>query len=109
MTDEQRDHFDQQGYLIVPDALDDEMLGRLLEAGDRVDEEERQSRWCQDRNPETRLQFGRRGRSAAPGCNFIDLDVDPIIIDIDIGKRVVSSKIDPGAKILTCTIDSGYE
>ena len=42
MTDEQRDHFDQQGYLIVPDALDDEILGRLLEAGDRVDREERQ-------------------------------------------------------------------
>ena len=37
MTDAQRDHFEQQGYLIVEDALDDDMLGRLLEAGDRVD------------------------------------------------------------------------
>ena len=35
MTDAQRDHFEQQGYLIVEDALDDDMLGRLLEAGDR--------------------------------------------------------------------------
>ena len=42
MTDEQREQFDQEGYLIVPDALDDEMLGRVLEAGDRVDREERQ-------------------------------------------------------------------
>ena len=37
MTEAQRDHFEQQGYLIVEDALDDNMLGRLLEAGDRVD------------------------------------------------------------------------
>ncbi|MBT3341978.1 MAG: phytanoyl-CoA dioxygenase [Gemmatimonadetes bacterium] len=44
MTEEQRDHFDQQGYLIVPDALDDEMLGRILEASDRVDREERQAK-----------------------------------------------------------------
>ena len=35
MTDAQRDHFEQQGYLVVEDALDDDMLGRLLEAGDR--------------------------------------------------------------------------
>ena len=44
MTDAQRDHFEQQGYLIVEDALDDDMLGRLLEAGDRVDAEERAAR-----------------------------------------------------------------
>ena len=44
MTDAQRDHFEQQGYLIVEDALDGDMLGRLLEAGDRVDAEERAAR-----------------------------------------------------------------
>jgi ectoine hydroxylase len=44
MTDEQRDHFDQQGYLIVEDALDHDMLERLLEAGDRVDTCERHER-----------------------------------------------------------------
>ena len=41
MTDEQRDHFEQQGYLVVEEALDDDMRGRLLEAGDRVDARER--------------------------------------------------------------------
>ena len=44
MTDAQRDHFEQQGYLIVEDALDNDMLGRLLEAGDRVDAQERTAR-----------------------------------------------------------------
>ena len=44
MTDAQRNHFEQQGYLVVEDALDDDMLGRLLEAGDRVDAEERAAR-----------------------------------------------------------------
>lgn len=44
MTETQRDHFDQQGYLIVEDALDDDLLGRLLEAGDRVDAQERAAR-----------------------------------------------------------------
>ena len=44
MTAAQRDHFEQQGYLIVEDALDDDMLGRLLEAGDRVDAQERAAR-----------------------------------------------------------------
>ena len=44
MTDEQRDHFEQQGYLVVEDALDDNMLGRLVEAGDRVDARERAAR-----------------------------------------------------------------
>ena len=44
MTEAQRDHFEQQGYLIVEDALDDDMLDRLLEAGDRVDAEERAAR-----------------------------------------------------------------
>jgi len=42
MTDEQREQFEQEGYLIVPDALDDDTLGRLLEAGDRVEKEERE-------------------------------------------------------------------
>ena len=41
MTDEQRTHFDEQGYLIVEDAIDDDLLGRLVEAGDRVDAQER--------------------------------------------------------------------
>ena len=44
MTDEQRDHFDQQGYLVVPDALDDDMLRRLVAASDRVDREEREDK-----------------------------------------------------------------
>ena len=44
MTEAQRDHFDQQGYLIVEDALDEDVLGRLLEAGDRVDAQERAAR-----------------------------------------------------------------
>ena len=44
MTDEQREQFEQDGYLVVPDALDDVMVGRLLEAGDRVDREERKER-----------------------------------------------------------------
>lgn len=43
MTHEQRDQFEQQGYLIVPDALDKELLGRLTEAADRVDQETRQA------------------------------------------------------------------
>ncbi len=44
MTEEQRDHFEQQGYLVVENALDSEMLGRLLEAGDRVDARNRKDR-----------------------------------------------------------------
>jgi ectoine hydroxylase len=44
MTDAQRKQFDQDGYLVVPDALDDDTIGRLLEAGDRVDREERKTR-----------------------------------------------------------------
>ena len=44
MTDEQRHLFDQEGYLIVEEALDADMIGRLAEAGDRVDRRERQSR-----------------------------------------------------------------
>ena len=43
MTDEQRNIFDQEGYLIVEDALDAEFIQRLIEAGDRVDRRERQS------------------------------------------------------------------
>ena len=41
MTDEQREQFDQQGYLVVPDALDEATLGRLVEAADRVDRDAR--------------------------------------------------------------------
>ncbi len=43
MTDEQREHFDQRGFLIVEDALDSKTLGRLLDACDRVDARERQN------------------------------------------------------------------
>jgi hypothetical protein len=43
MTDEQRDSFDQQGYLIIEDALDADMIRRLTAAGDRVDGRERQT------------------------------------------------------------------
>ena len=43
MTDEQRDIFDQEGYLIVEDALEAEFIQRLIDAGDRVDRRERQS------------------------------------------------------------------
>jgi ectoine hydroxylase len=42
MTDEQRDFFDQEGYLIVEDALDADMIARLTEVGDRVDLQERE-------------------------------------------------------------------
>ena len=49
MTDAQREHFDQLGYLIVEDAIDSEMVGHLLEAGDRVDARERKRREL-DRN-----------------------------------------------------------
>ncbi len=44
MTDAQRDHFDQEGYLVVEDALDEGMLNRLLEAADKVDARERAAR-----------------------------------------------------------------
>ena len=41
MTDEQRDHFDKEGYLIIEDALDSQMIERILRVSDRVDREER--------------------------------------------------------------------
>ncbi len=41
MTDEQRSQFDEEGYLIVENAIDDDLLGRLVTAADRVDAEER--------------------------------------------------------------------
>ncbi len=44
MTDDQRHQFDQDGYLIVPDVLDQSMLDRLLTAADRVDRQERDSK-----------------------------------------------------------------
>ncbi len=44
ITDEQRDHFNQQGYLIVENALDSQMVERVLRAGDRVDARERENR-----------------------------------------------------------------
>ena len=47
MTDTQRDFFDQEGYLTVEDALDAEMVGRLIAAGDRVDRQEREHRGLQ--------------------------------------------------------------
>ena len=42
MTEKQRDHFDQQGFLIVENALDPAMLERILVAGNRVDARERE-------------------------------------------------------------------
>ena len=44
MTEAQRDFFDQEGYLIVENALDAEMIGRLTAAADRVDRRERRTR-----------------------------------------------------------------
>lgn len=44
MTDTQRDFFDQEGYLIVENALDTEMTEHLIAAGDRVDRREREQR-----------------------------------------------------------------
>ena len=44
MTEAQRDFFDQEGYLVVENALDAEMIGRLTAAADRVDRRERRSR-----------------------------------------------------------------
>lgn len=41
MTEEERAQFEQEGYLIVKNAIDEDLLGRLLEAADRVDAEER--------------------------------------------------------------------
>ena len=53
MTDQQRDHFEQQGYLIIEDALDSNMLERLLEAADRIDVRERQQ---QNLGPDALMQ-----------------------------------------------------
>jgi len=36
ITAEQQRQFDEEGYLIVRDALDEETIGRLIEAGDRL-------------------------------------------------------------------------
>ena len=36
LSDEQRQQFRDEGYLIVRNALDEDMIGRLIEAGDRV-------------------------------------------------------------------------
>lgn len=44
MTDEQRTQFDDEGYLIVENAIDNDLLSRLIEAGDRVDARERAAR-----------------------------------------------------------------
>lgn len=44
MTAAQRDFFDQEGYLVIENALDAEMIGRLTAAADRVDRRERRSR-----------------------------------------------------------------
>lgn len=44
MTAAQRDFFDQEGYLVIENALDAEMIGRLTAAADRVDRRERRTR-----------------------------------------------------------------
>ena len=36
LTDEQRQQFRDEGYLIVPNALDEDRISRLIEAGDRL-------------------------------------------------------------------------
>jgi ectoine hydroxylase len=41
LTDAERRHLDEHGYLVVPDALDRRMLDRLVAAVDRVDTRER--------------------------------------------------------------------
>ena len=41
-TKEQLEHFDEQGYLIVEDALSAKMVDKLSAAADRVDARERE-------------------------------------------------------------------
>jgi len=41
LTEEERQHFSEQGYLVVPDALDRSTTARLIDAVDRVDARER--------------------------------------------------------------------
>lgn len=49
LTPEERQRFNQQGYLVVPDALDREMNARLVAAVDRVDARERTPAHGRDR------------------------------------------------------------
>ena len=41
LTDDERSFFEEQGYLIVEDALDADLVGRLTEVVDRIDRRER--------------------------------------------------------------------
>lgn len=43
LTDEERRHFEEQGYLLVPDALREDQRLRLLDAVDRLDAEQRRN------------------------------------------------------------------
>jgi ectoine hydroxylase len=49
LTDEERRQFNDQGYLVVPDALDPAMVQKLIRAVDRVDARERTANHGRDR------------------------------------------------------------
>lgn len=49
LTEDERRHFQEQGYLVVPEALDRPALGRLIAAVDRVDARERTPAFGQNR------------------------------------------------------------
>ena len=49
LTEDERRHVHEQGYLVVPDALDRAMLDRLTAAVDRVDARERTGSFGRDR------------------------------------------------------------
>jgi ectoine hydroxylase-related dioxygenase (phytanoyl-CoA dioxygenase family) len=49
LTEEERRHFQQQGYLVVPEALDRSTNDRLIAAVDRVDARERVATFPRDR------------------------------------------------------------
>src|SRR5690242_8710770 len=49
LTDDERRFFNEQGYLIVPDALDRPMIDRLIHAVDRVDARERTPKFGSER------------------------------------------------------------
>ncbi len=70
LTQEQRDHFREHGYLIIPDALEENLRKRVVAAGDRFME------------------------TAGPIHNFyanryIDLTIDDALIDLTTNSRIV--------------------
>ena len=80
MTDEQREHFDQRGFLIVENALEPAILERLLDACDRVDAREREE---QGLGPD---QIMNKFRTIVEDNAFLDLldlpKTFPLIWDI---------------------------